>query len=424
MDVLAGRKAALGALFWLLLATAITAAVRGLEPQTRRQIEHVKIEMWRALLDPAPTYTVWFTGGTFLERGNGVLAVVDGRLERVGEVVRVRAEGELLRDVRATIALDDRVGGFRPRAGCVGVRRSQGRSFLEAVRTLVPAERWERIQDEWREFRLRHDAALARELEPVAAALMATALQSIAEELPGAIERHRREIEAVAARLRVEIGREQVAPLIVEELWPLAAARFAAPVEAIGRELWQKAPLMSFALRAVADRVLEDEPVRVEERWRSFVAEEAVPTLKAHQRELEAALGAALRDAMASGKVQARVAALWDDVRGDREVKALVQALARELLLENPRLQEKLRAQLEVPATRARLLRVNDRLQDFLGPVGDMLLLDASGQGINPELAYLIRLLLLRRDAQVIHLEGGDGEPLEPGTELVGRHES
>jgi hypothetical protein len=102
----------------------------------------------------------------------------------------------------------------------------------------------------------------------------------------------------------------------------------------------------------------------------------------------------------------------------------LTSALSREVLFENPRLREFVRAKLAEPDTRARLQRVTERVQEFLDPIGDLLLLDETGQGINPDLARLIRLFLLHRDVQVIDLDPGDGPPLQDGSEIEGRHES
>jgi hypothetical protein len=198
----------------------------------------------------------------------------------------------------------------------------------------------------------------------------------------------------------------------------------AAPAETIGRELWDKVPLFDIAMRAAADKVLEKEPVRVEKRWRDFVNDEALPTLAAHEPEMAAAFAAIARELLQSDAVHRRVSTLLDSVLKDPEAKRLTSELTRELLFENPRLKEFVRQRLDDPEVRARLQRVSDRLQEFLDPVGDLLLLDATGQAINPDLAQLIRLLLLKRDAQVLYLELGDGPPLLPGSEIEGRHDS
>ncbi len=424
MNAPAGRKALLGAAFWAAAALGVTAAVESLEPATRGLLEHVKVEMWRAVLDPAPTYTILFRGGARVERDNGVFAVVNGRLARVGEVVRVRADDAVPADLHATIALDDRTGFYRPTAGAVAVCRSQGRSFLFALKTLVPEPRWQQIQREWASFRSQHQADLTRELEPLAGRLLAVTLSAVAAELPDALERHRRDLDLVATRMRQGLAQEQVRSLLTEELWPIVVLRMAAPAEVVGRELWDRLPLMSFALRAAADRLLEDEPVRVEERWRRFVQEEALPSLRAHQPELEQAFGQIVKDVLSSDAIQARAAAVWAGIRDDQAVQALARTLTRELLVQNPRLDAALRALADDPETKARVQRLGVRFQDFLDPLGELLLLDKSGKGINPELAQLIRLLLLRRDAQVIYLEGGSGPPLPPGSELPGRDDS
>jgi hypothetical protein len=429
MDSLAGRRRLVGAFFWLAAAVAAAAAAASLAPPTRERLDHVKVEMARAVFDPAPTFTILYRGGTVLERGNGVLAIVDGKLERIGEVVRVRPDGDDASDVRATIAIDEHGGTYRPAAGTVGVRRSQGRSFLFALQTLLPASQWERVRTEWTSFRARNAEELSREIEPLAGQLLATTLRAVAAELPDALERHRADLDRVVTRMRNGLGEEQVRPLLIEDLWPIVVRNAAGPAEQIGRELWDRVPLMSFALRAAADRLLEDEPVRVEERWNRFVQEEALPTIRAHLPELEQAFAAIVKEVLASEDVQSRTAAVWAGIRDDPAVQALARTLTRELLADNARLNAALRALADDPATRERVARIGARFQEFLDPLGDLIFLDESRQGINPDLAYLIRLLLLRRDEQVVYLEAPPAPDdvklalLPPGSELPGRHE-
>jgi hypothetical protein len=139
---------------------------------------------------------------------------------------------------------------------------------------------------------------------------------------------------------------------------------------------------------------------------------------------MTAALAAIARDVLQSEPLQERVSVLLSRITQDPAAKGLTSALSREVLFENPRLREFVRAKLAEPDTRARLQRVTDRVQEFLDPIGDLLLLDETGQGINPDLARLIRLFLLHRDVQVIDLDPGDGPPLQDGSEIEGRHES
>lgn len=416
------RRLLLGATSWLALVAAASAAYRFLPREKLAKADHVRVEMWRALLETPPTYTVHFTRGVDLARGDGVMATVGGRLERVGEVVRVRQE-VIGGPVVATFALDDRKRGleeFRPSEGTHVVRRTQGGSFLFALQTLLPKARFEKLRSEWERFRAIHAESLARELTPLATDLLRGALDAIVAELPTVLARHEKEIDLVLGRLQGELAGKPLGALLASEVWPILERHGAEPAERIGRELWERVPLMSFAMRALSDRVLEDGPVRVEERWRRFVDEEALPLLRAERPAIEAALWAMARDAATDPQLREGLREIFQQVRDDPAVQALARRLARELLAENPRLEQYLRELPSDPALRARLLRVSDELQEFLTPLGDLLFLDQTGQGINPDLAYLIRLLLLRRDAQLLHLEGGTGAPLPPGGELPG----
>src|SRR5262249_45056003 len=127
MPLRAGKKVLTGALSWAAIAAAIAVAFERIEPATRARLDHVCDETWRTVRERAPEFRVRFAGaaaaGRLVERNNGVLARVDGRIERVGEVTRVRLEGD---DVVVTIALDRERATFPMRQGARAVRRSQG----------------------------------------------------------------------------------------------------------------------------------------------------------------------------------------------------------------------------------------------------------------------------------------------------------
>ena len=426
MAARAGKKVLLGALFWTAAFAVAGVALSRLDPATHARLDHVRTEGWRALHERAPSFVVRFAGPgpaaaeKYVERNNGVFAEVDGRFDRIGEITRVRRDGA---DLLATIAFDRARVDLQLRQGTKAVRRSQGRSFVFALQTLLTDERRAAVARRWQEFRAVHEAAVLAELQPVVAELLQGGAALVEQELPAALARHGPEIDLLLKRLRTEVGRDQLLPLLTEEVWPVVVRHAAVPAEVIGRELWEKVPLFDIAMRAAADKVLEKEPVRVEKRWRDFVNDEALPTLAAHEPEMAGALAAIARDLLQSDAVHRRVSALLDSLLKDPDAKRLTAALTRELLFDNPRLREFVRARLDDPQVRARLQRVSDRLQEFLDPVGDLLLLDESGQAINPDLARVIRLLLLKRDAQVIYLELGDGPPLLAGSEIEGRHD-
>jgi hypothetical protein len=424
MAVRAGKNVLFGALFWIAALAAAGVALSRVDPATRARLDHVRTEGWRALHDRPPAFVVRFagfgSGDRYVERNNGVFAQVDGRFDRIGEITRVRRDGD---DLLATIAFDRARADVQLRQGTKAVRRSQGRSFVYALQKLLTDERRAAVAQRWQEFRALHEAAVLSELQPVVADLLQGGAALVEQELPAVLARHGAEVDALVKRLRIEVGRDQLLPLLTEEVWPVVVRHAAAPAEVIGRELWDKVPLFDIAMRAAADKVLEKEPVRVEKRWRDFVNDEALPTLAAHEPEMAAAFAAIARELLQSDAVHRRVSTLLDSVLKDPEAKRLTSELTRELLFENPRLKEFVRQRLDDPEVRARLQRVSDRLQEFLDPVGDLLLLDATGQAINPDLAQLIRLLLLKRDAQVLYLELGDGPPLLPGSEIEGRHD-
>jgi hypothetical protein len=167
MPLRAGKKVLTGVLAWAAIAAAIAVAVERIEPATRARLDHVRGEAWRTLRERPPEFRVRFAGAALqggaklVERSNGVLARVDGRIERVGEVTRIRVEGD---DVVVTIALDRERATFPIRQGARAVRRSQGRSFVVAVQALLTEDRRAEVARRWQEFRDLHQAAVLAEL--------------------------------------------------------------------------------------------------------------------------------------------------------------------------------------------------------------------------------------------------------------------
>ena len=161
-------------------------------------------------------------------------------------------------------------------------------------------------------------------------------------------------------------------------------------------------------------------PVRLEERWRDFVREEAVPVIRSHLPEIQEALQAVLRDLASDEDVRTELRSIALHVGRDPELRTLVADVLRSVLVDNPRLEAFLEERWADPRVRARLETANDQLQTFFDRVGNLLFFDVDGTGINPDLARVLRILLLRRDRSYLFLEPDSGPALETGETLRG----
>ncbi len=108
----------------------------------------------------------------------------------------------------------------------------------------------------------------------------------------------------------------------------------------------------------------------------------------------------------------------------DPDLHRLAGSILKDLLIDNTRLQEFLKDQISDTSLRQRMASINDQFQLFFNKIGNILVYEEQGDGINPDLARLLRILLLKRDQRFLFMERGSGELLEHGETFVGIHES
>lgn len=413
------RKTWLGGATWLALLAMGAAGARLIDEDTRYALDRTQTECWRSLIAPSPQLDVRFPPGTHLELGNGVFATVGGELRRVGEVQSLRQTPQ---GIHASLLLDS-AHDLTLTAHCRAIRRSEGRSFLFATKTLLPEEKWNLIEQEWQAFSERHARAIYQALEPALAATLEDAAVLLGEELQVALQTRQADLRRVLERHQLTITEERLIPLFKQEVWPIATRHGAQPLESIGRQIWDRTPLFALAWRAAFDRVMEDRPVKLEERWKTFLKEEAIPILERNEGQILGALEQTLRDLARSEAVREEVRNIAELLIDDPDLRQIGKEVLRDLLLNNARLRNFLGEQWDNPQLRMRLEQVNRRLQVFLDRVGNLLFLDHTGEGINPDLARVLRIFLLRRDQQYVFLEWNEGPPLQPKQVLVGSKE-
>ena len=346
-------KAIVGGVCWIVVAGVATLTARSLPEDQGARLRRTQTEFFAQWLEPRISVSVLLPTACQVEVGNGVFVVDHTRLDRIGEVVAMwREDGQLL----ARVEFDPCRLREPLREGTRITWRTQGKSLVHCVKALLPADRMEKVEAEWREFLGRYETRLAAAVRKLAPRVLRDVSRFLADELPRALEARNRELERMLEHYRREITEERLVPLLANEIWPIVA-RHAAPVaEDIGRELWDRAPLFELAWRAAWDRLLSDGPVKLEARWRAFLAEEAIPTLRAHEGEIRATLRAILSDVASSEQVRGQFRSVARELVDDPQLHELATGLLADLVVDNPRLMEFLQERARdpsLPSTRA-----------------------------------------------------------------------
>jgi hypothetical protein len=421
-------KAVIGAVAWLAALALCWSAATAFGDEKKPVLRRVLTEFWRGILDPTPEYRIQFPPGppprrgSFLDKGNGVFVVKAGagkvrsELWRVGEIAGLEESTEGL---IATVRLDTATDQVEFREGYRIVRRTQGASLMYSVQTLIPPHRWEQLQEEWRKFQRRYQDQLIASLQRVLPDLLRESLGFLGSELERAYDGRSDEVAALLTRYRTEVARERVLPLLVEDIWPIVAEYGETPAREIGRELWDEVPLFGLAWRSMWDSAFSDGPEKLEAAFNQFVKDHAIPIIQAHKDEMESTLRVIFREITLSDTVAERVKEIVRVLAKDQELRSLLGTILKDLA-DSPRLKDYLRSKMEDRVLRQQLVAVNDLLQIFFTEVGNLLFLDETKDAINPDLAELLRVLVLRRDRQYLFIELGDGPPIAKGEVLIG----
>lgn len=411
-------KLLLGALFWIAAVVLGAWVCQAIPEEMRFAFERSQSELWRGIFEPAPRHTVRFRGDPPLWFGDGVFVLRDRELIRVGEVCGRDFDDHS--NLIAAIKLDPGSGCGVVVAGSRVVHRTQAQSFLYCMQTLLDREKRQEIQVQWERFRALHERRLLAILRPLVPQLLGELGDFLEAELARSLERHAEDLKRWSSDRRAVLTQEQLLPLLSQEIWPLAREALRPVTETVGRELWERAPLFDLAWRAAYDAMLADRPNKLEVRWKAFVQEEAIPVLRQHESEIQSALAEVLRRVAEDPEVQQGVQDIARSLLADRELHSLGRKVLHDLFVDNDRWRTFVEEKLLREEVRRRLLLANDELQVFFNELGNLIFFAGDRETMNPDLAKVLRLLLLRRDQRFLFLELGTGEPLASGEELLG----
>jgi hypothetical protein len=270
-------------------------------------------------------------------------------------------------------------------------------SLSWVVQTLLTPERklliTEKIRTAYHDYR----GELLASLRPMVDRSLRDGLAVIEQDLPGAIERHASEIEALGAKYEQEIINRQLVPLAQREIWPIVQRRSEPLVDAIGIELWERVSLWRFAWRAAYDRSPLPDRQLMEQEWRRFVRNEAMPVLSEHTDEMAEVVRDVIAEAAHNEAVQAGIQESLSRVASDPEFQQLVWVIFHEVFVANPRLREVIERHWTGPEAQRAFQQASDRMEPAVRQIAD-LVFGSFERGITPEFAQVLRTQILAKD--------------------------
>ena len=123
------------------------------------------------------------------------------------------------------------------------------------VQTLLPPEKRKLVAAEIAAAYQDHSAEILAALKPVVQDTLRDVASMVEAELPTVIARHKSEIEDLGGKYQVEIVQKKLLPLVKEEIWPVARERAVPLANKIGKQVWERVSVGTFAGKFLIDRL-------------------------------------------------------------------------------------------------------------------------------------------------------------------------
>ncbi len=393
----------MGIAIWAVLSASAVRAVLSAGPALE------PVESVAAYLFTKPkTVSIGLPPGEHVAPGTGICMRGGLGYMSVGRIARVdpagRAEAILYPEHARQVSSGSRFLLVRNR-----------RTPAWVVKTLFPPGLRARIQEDLKRFAAEHGPALLEALWPDIKSLMTEAFSIMEEDFLKSLASRDAAVRKLIDKHKTETFQKEIMPVLRKEAWPVIREESAPLVEKIGQELWEKLPMGNLGLRWMAEKVPFTSDDLVRKRFDEYVENEALPILESHTDEFvelaQKVFARLARNKALTAALRRSVSA----VGSDREFLDLLEGVFEDVFADSRKLAQCMKSRLSDPKFTAKVSGFLELLTPLLNSTADAILLDASGDGINPELARVLRTQLFQKDSCWFLVESPGGPPLPDG---------
>jgi hypothetical protein len=236
-------------------------------------------------------------------------------------------------------------------------------------------------------------------LKPVVVGGFADAMEVVEDDLAAALVRHREKLEGLASRYQSRVIEQEIVPLVRKEIWPIVERHAKPLANEIGEEMFERVSLWRFGWRALYDKSFLPEKNLMQKEWNRFVSEEALPILESHTSDMVAVQRQILESVAENRKVRLALQRNLTRIVDDPEFRSIVWQIFREVVVDNPRLHQRLEQRWNTAEARRAMQLAADYVEPCVRRIGD-LLLGTRQDGIAPEFAQVLRNQILDKDCR------------------------
>jgi hypothetical protein len=405
----------LGSVVWGVIVVGVVA-VTGHVNSRADLPEYPADEIWNYLVTAPDRIQIDFPAGTSANRGDPLCLRVGNEVHTVGQIrlVKPGKDGvailaEFYDGAPVTLTEDTRFYAIPNPTTPAWV-----------VEVLLPPDRKEELLRDLRGFAEGNRERIFHIFWPPFEAFLRDAFRILGDELPAVLERRDAEVQRILNRHKEITFRKELLPILREEFWPLIREESAPLMEEVGEELWSRLPLYQLGWRYFYKQMPFTDKEILKRRWNKYLDEEATPVLEGRTDDFLEVVRKVMKDMAANPKLSAALKNCLAALVEDPEFVQLIAGVFSDLV--SPR--GPIFKSFQSHFSNEKFLDGLNQLIEALGPtlnrISNRIMLDASGRGINPDLARVLRTQILWKDACWILVEQGDGPKIAPGGTFPG----
>jgi hypothetical protein len=298
--------------------------------------------------------------------------------------------------VTAVLALDPEVD-TRDLEGAPYMAETAAGDLAWVLATLLPESKRAEIKKELSDYAATHSEEIAQFVRPIGEDVLEHTMNVLDLHLAPALKAHEKEVQAVLDKHRDSL-KEELIPVLKEQLGPSVKAKAQPILTRIGRELWNELPMWDLSLSWARNKLPWQSRDYVDEWWNRFLETKAIPIVKAHEDELVKAGEDLVQEGIRDPKVRAAFGEATRRLARDPDFKKVLRAIVEDALVrpfDAPALIEKLFAN---EGHRARIAALEESFAPTLRRIVRLVSMD--GNGLSPDLARVLRRIVFQKDTR------------------------
>jgi hypothetical protein len=271
------------------------------------------------------------------------------------------------------------------------------KSLVWVAQTLLPAEKRQVVIRKLLDYYQKESPKLGERITPIVQEVFTKSLPLIEKSAIEYLRSDEERLAKIGARYQDTLVQKKLIPLIKHEVMPIVERHAEPVVEEIGSELWNRASLWRFGWRYAYDSLPLTNRGLVQQEWRRFVEQEAIPIFEDHLDEIIEVQKKIVVDTVSNPAVRNAAQESLSMLIEDSELRIVLSDCLHHAILDNKELQNALRTALKSKQAEALAEQFEASFQPLADEIGAELF-GTQESGLTPELITVLRSQILGKD--------------------------